>query len=136
MCEANSQPEPIESNLSPIHAGALEYQSRKIWSLSRLQGSDRAPGRNHALQEVLELGAFQPRTRPEGPMMSLTSKPLGEQLFEVESENHPGRTYVVDMLSRTCTCPHYRYRGAICKHIRSVEPREPVEKNFHYELIY
>ena len=66
---------------------------------------------------------------------ALTSKPLGEKLFEVESEKHPGRTYVVDLLARTCTCQQYRYRGVVCKHIHAVEGNLP-EQNFHYEEIY
>jgi uncharacterized Zn finger protein len=79
-------------------------------------------------------------------------------LFEVESEKHPNRTYVVDLISRTCTCPHFRYRGVQCKHIKAAVPQqvevltvetiprilgeisrkihESAEENFHYEEVY
>jgi len=42
-------------------------------------------------------------------------------IFEVESFTRPGRYYTVDLIERSCTCPHFRFRGAICKHIKLVE---------------
>jgi hypothetical protein len=72
---------------------------------------------------------------------------IDSELFEVESQSGHG-TYVVDLKERTCTCPHYRYRGVVCKHIHAVEDNLPekhegenliyedIPPNFHYEEIY
>ena len=45
--------------------------------------------------------------------------PLGEKLYQVQSETHPDKSYVVDMLGRNCNCMAYRYGGA-CKHLAKV----------------
>ena len=42
--------------------------------------------------------------------------PLQEAgLFRVE--NGRGKTYIVDLLAGTCTCPDHTFRGATCKHL-------------------
>ena len=42
-------------------------------------------------------------------------------LFEVASEKIEGKFYTVDTLERTCSCPHHRYTGTFCKHLRAAE---------------
>jgi hypothetical protein len=42
-------------------------------------------------------------------------------LFEVQSQRRPDQYYTVDTLERTCSCPHYRYTGTFCKHLRAAE---------------
>jgi len=44
-----------------------------------------------------------------------------ESLFEVESEKRPSEFYVVDLQAKSCTCPHFRFRGAFCKHLQAVK---------------
>ena len=46
---------------------------------------------------------------------------LRNGLFRVQSFSNPQIFYVVDLLEKTCTCPHFTYRGIICKHLRAVE---------------
>jgi len=48
---------------------------------------------------------------------------LESGLYEVPSFRVPGRTYVVDVLEGSCTCPHFKFRGAHCKHLRLVEAK-------------
>jgi hypothetical protein len=43
-----------------------------------------------------------------------------KDLFEVSSEKTEGKTYVVDVNERNCSCPAYHYYGK-CKHLRLVE---------------
>lgn len=47
--------------------------------------------------------------------------------YKVESASHPGTWYIVNLASRTCTCPEFVFRmkriGGICKHISAVEER-------------
>ena len=52
-----------------------------------------------------------------------------ENLYEVESQKHPGQYYVVDLIANSCTCPHYRYRGVQCKHIKEAQDALLVEKH-------
>lgn len=58
---------------------------------------------------------------PMTPNIKPKIKALGHLLFEVESFTKPGKFYVVDLREETCTCPHFRYRGAKCKHIKAAE---------------
>lgn len=39
-------------------------------------------------------------------------------IFKIQSFTDPGIEYVVDLLKRTCTCPHHYYRKVNCKHIK------------------
>ena len=55
--------------------------------------------------------------------MSMNFQKIDSELFEVESQSGHG-TYVVDLLEKSCTCPHFRYRGVQCKHIKAVTPVE------------
>jgi len=61
-------------------------------------------------------------------------------LFEVESENHTGKYYVVDLMQRSCTCPHHRFRGAFCKHLHAVKelhaPRDIAPRIVDYAEVY
>lgn len=41
--------------------------------------------------------------------------------WEVRSVNEGEPTHVVDALFRSCTCPAYKFRGHICKHVQAVE---------------
>ncbi|MFB6080999.1 MAG: SWIM zinc finger family protein [Haloferacaceae archaeon] len=47
----------------------------------------------------------------------MTVRPLRDGRYVVETD---GGTYVVDLVSRTCTCPDHAIRGARCKHLRRV----------------
>ena len=49
-------------------------------------------------------------------------KELGHGLYEVPSFTDPRKTYVVDIIERTCTCPAFTYgiRNP-CKHILAVK---------------
>jgi len=49
-------------------------------------------------------------------------KELGRGLYEVPSFTDPRKTYVVDIIERTCTCPAFTYgvRNP-CKHIKAVK---------------
>jgi hypothetical protein len=54
----------------------------------------------------------------------LEVKPLQEEgLYEVASEKTSGKTYTVDLLQGSCTCPSYQWRGIKCKHIRAAEAK-------------
>ncbi len=44
---------------------------------------------------------------------------LGPQSATVQSENG-GKSYEVDYMLQTCTCPDHVFRGTRCKHIRAV----------------
>jgi len=47
-----------------------------------------------------------------------------KDLFEeVESEKQ-GQFYVVDLIAKSCTCRHFKFRGVQCKHIKAVTPVE------------
>jgi len=75
-----------------------------------------------------------------------------KNLFEVSSEENSAKFYTIDLMEKSCTCAHFRYRGVQCKHIRAVEetqskkhegliytdspPERLPDENFHYELIY
>lgn len=39
---------------------------------------------------------------------------------KVVSETTPGVVYEVDVHKKTCTCPHFMYRGTPCKHMKKV----------------
>jgi uncharacterized Zn finger protein len=45
-------------------------------------------------------------------------------LYEVGSERTTGKTYVVDLLQGTCTCPSFAWRGVKCKHMRAAESQQ------------
>ena len=47
-------------------------------------------------------------------------KSLGEKLFMVESFSKPGRFYVVDLLSKVCSCPAFKFYGS-CKHLKAMK---------------
>jgi len=38
--------------------------------------------------------------------------------WELESLSTPGEFYTVNIFERSCSCPHYHYRGAYCKHMK------------------
>jgi hypothetical protein len=44
----------------------------------------------------------------ESRLMDVMS--LGDNLYEVGSEKTIGKTYTVDLLEGTCTCPSYQWR--------------------------
>ena len=63
-------------------------------------------------------------------------KPLQESsLFEVGSERTANKTYTVDLLEGTCTCPSYQWRGVKCKHIRAVESQSREQGDSRNRLI-
>ncbi len=45
---------------------------------------------------------------------------LGSEIFEVKSESDEGKSYIVNLKERSCTCPSYKYKG-FCKHIAAVD---------------
>ncbi|MEM2302837.1 MAG: SWIM zinc finger family protein [Candidatus Bathyarchaeia archaeon] len=44
------------------------------------------------------------------------------RILMVESSSKPGVYYTVDLISKTCTCPGFKFRGW-CKHLRAVEEK-------------
>ena len=57
---------------------------------------------------------------------------LGDDLYEVPSAKIRGKVYVVDLKDKSCSCPHFTYRGAYCKHIKAVE----ASKRKPYKSVY
>lgn len=51
----------------------------------------------------------------------ITCFDLGNGIFKVCSES--GKSYAVDMNYKVCTCPQFRFRGKVCKHIVAVEEK-------------
>ncbi|MFP8954785.1 SWIM zinc finger family protein [Natrialbaceae archaeon A-arb3/5] len=49
---------------------------------------------------------------------SMSVLPLGDGLYEVESESE--QTYLVDLGAGRCTCPDHVFRGVRCKHVRRI----------------
>lgn len=43
-------------------------------------------------------------------------KAIAKDVFEVESETDPTRSYIVTLPNGSCTCPDFQYRQAECKH--------------------
>jgi hypothetical protein len=37
--------------------------------------------------------------------------------IRIESDSEKGKFYTVDTIKLTCDCPHFTYRGGMCKHI-------------------
>jgi predicted nucleic acid-binding Zn finger protein len=76
------------------------------------------------------LSADTPLTNPRGGaavrllQLERLIRPLGDNTFEVQSEAHPERCYLVTLPSGSCTCPDWmqrcRFAGADCKHILAV----------------
>lgn len=56
--------------------------------------------------------------------------------LRIESDTEKGKFYVVDTIKLTCNCPHYTYRGGMCKHIETAlaKVEELVEKERQREL--
>jgi len=44
----------------------------------------------------------------------------------VESSSRRGIYYTVDLISKTCTCPGFKYRGC-CKHLKSIEEKRMIK---------
>lgn len=46
----------------------------------------------------------------------MTITPLGDAVYEVESESN--NTYLIDLDTGRCSCPDHTFRGVRCKHLR------------------
>lgn len=56
-------------------------------------------------------------------------KVLEDGLYEVRSFTDPNKTYVVDVVERTCTCPAFIYGVRVpCKHILAALEVDPIER--------
>ena len=94
---------------------------------------------------------IQVRTRLDRAV-KLTAEKIGQGLYEVPSQRDPRKKYVVDLLSKTCTCMDYTIRGVLCKHILAAKLADDSQEkqsekhenliytddppNFHFEEIY
>lgn len=45
--------------------------------------------------------------------------PKVERVGEYRAVAHGTKDYTLDLLARTCSCPQFRYRRVLCKHLRA-----------------
>lgn len=108
-------------------------QIRKRWIAEHLKTPDGKVGGNRPGRPTEPAGRRKTKTesseeKKETKKSSSRSKATykGEiklkepGVFTVTSESDPSKTYEVNIVEETCTCPSHVHRGGACKHIKAV----------------
>ena len=69
--------------------------------------------------EVADLPEAAAAARALLPARAGFSTPQVELVGEYRAVAHGTKDYTLDLLARTCSCPDYRYRSRLCKHLKT-----------------